>query len=172
MSLSASVSRKATQSAMEEQKDVTQVTIEEPPMTCEQTRTLMTHLVENNNLVPEFKTNRTHLREDFLLRLMDICACFSAEKFSKHSAVTVTVDELIFQHTLLSFGELISAYSQVNKAWGTSMEIGVFCEAEDFQTGGVRKICSAYFTFVSLDQNKKKIRLPPLSHGKYHQLTI
>ena len=74
---------------------------------------------------------KSHLREGFLLKLMDLCTCASAETLSAHQSVTLAVDDLVFINTHLSVGETIIVKSQVNCAWGTSMECGCTVVAED-----------------------------------------
>ena len=87
------------------------------------------------------------------------------------------MDELSFLETELEAGELVTVAGQVNRAWGTSMEVGVLVLAERLivpaagSDGAVaspdavpyRRMCRAYFTFVALDGDGQKLRLPSLS---------
>ena len=132
-------------------------------LTCNSTRTTMIHVVQPQDclFVNQSLQQKSHLREGFLLKLMDLCTCASAETLSAHQSVTLAVDDLVFINTHLSVGETIIVKSQVNCAWGTSMECGCTVVAED-DNGTMRRVCKAFFTFVSLDQEGVKIRLPKL----------
>ena len=48
----------------------------------------------------------------------------------------------------------------VNRAFKTSMEVGVRVEAESLHTGDRRYCCSAYLTFVALDADRKPKTIP------------
>jgi acyl-CoA hydrolase len=50
----------------------------------------------------------------------------------------------------------------VNRAFGTSMEIGVRVEAENPITGERRHTATAYLTFVALDAAGNRMPVPPL----------
>ena len=135
--------------------------------TCASTRTTMIHVVSAQDLVGS--GDYTHLREGFLLKLMDLCTCASAETLSGHSSVTLAVDDLMFSGTRLRAGETVQVSSQVNCAWGTSMECGCTVVVDNNGNhsecrggGGTRHVCRAFFTFVSLGRDGKKIRLPKL----------
>jgi acyl-CoA hydrolase len=52
--------------------------------------------------------------------------------------------------------------SQVNQAWNSSIEVGVRVETEDPLTGVREHCCSAYLTFVAIDQPGKKVAVPKL----------
>jgi acyl-CoA hydrolase len=107
-------------------------------------------------------STESHLREAFLLKLMDLCTCASAEQLSGHSSVTLAVDDLVITDTTLSVGETIVCKAQVNCAWGTSMECGCTIVCDNDTDGSQRTLCGAFFTFVSLGEDGKKIRLPKL----------
>ena len=128
--------------------------------TCTSTRTTMIHVVQPQDVL--LIKNESHLREGFLLKLMDLCTCASAEQLSGHSSVTLAVDDLVFIDTKLSVGETIVVSAQVNCAWGTSMECGCTIQVDNEIDGSQRSLCKAFFTFVSLDGDGKKIKLPKL----------
>ena len=50
----------------------------------------------------------------------------------------------------------------MNRAWNSSMEIGVRVEAENSYTGTSKHILSAFFTFVALDEHNKVTPVPAL----------
>lgn len=55
--------------------------------------------------------------------------------------------------------------NQVNRSWGTSMEVGVRVEAEDPKAGTREHCCSAYLTFVHLDAEGRPAQVPRLEPG-------
>ena len=52
--------------------------------------------------------------------------------------------------------------ASVNKAWHTSMEVGVKVVAEDFRTLEQKDILTAYFTFVAVDDDQKPVQIAPV----------
>jgi len=89
----------------------------------------------------------------------DICAAVAAQRFSRGAVVTASMDSLHFLKPVRQ-GMIVVLRAQVNQAWGTSMEVGVRVEAEDPQTCERQHCCSAYLTFVALDDDDKPRRVP------------
>jgi len=85
-----------------------------------------------------------------------------AERHSGHVCVTASVDSIHFMAPAKENDTLIFKVS-INRAWSSSMEIGVKVEAENSYTGANKHILSAYFTFVALDENNKPAKVPSLS---------
>jgi acyl-CoA hydrolase len=75
--------------------------------------------------------------------------------------VTVAVDHLSFLSPV-HIGQLLVLRSSVNRAFRTSMEVGVKVMVEDLRTGEVRHTSSAYLTFVALDDNGRPVPVPPV----------
>jgi acyl-CoA hydrolase len=50
----------------------------------------------------------------------------------------------------------------VNRVFRSSMEVGVQVETETLLTGEKLHTCSAYLTFVALDENGKATEVPPV----------
>jgi acyl-CoA hydrolase len=92
-----------------------------------------------------------------LMHWMDISTAMAAAKHCNNIAVTAAVDHLSF-HVPIKLGNIVTLKASVNRAFNTSMEVGVKVEAEDFETGEIKHANSAYFTFVSVDKitGKKK----------------
>ena len=84
-----------------------------------------------------------------------------AERHSGSVCVTASVDSIHFLAPANENDTLIFKVS-INKAWNSSMEIGVKVEAENSYTGDNKHILSAYFTFVALDENNKATHVPPV----------
>ena len=93
---------------------------------------------------------------------VDICAAVSAQRFCRDSVVTASMDALHFLEPVRR-GMVIILRSQVNRAWKTSMEVGVRVDTENPRTGEIRHCCSAYLTFVSIDDSGRPKQLPKLS---------
>ncbi|HCA42512.1 MAG TPA: acyl-CoA thioesterase [Bacteroidetes bacterium] len=86
-----------------------------------------------------------------LMHWIDIAAALSASKHCNSVAVTLAVDNLIF-HLPVKLGEVVRLKASVNRAFKTSMEVGVRVEIEDYITGKVFHSNSAYLTFVAIDR--------------------
>ena len=59
-------------------------------------------------------------------------------------------------------GHIVVLKSAVNRVWNTSMEIGVKVFADNILTAERRHCCSAYFTFVALDEHGAKKGISPV----------
>ena len=96
--------------------------------------------------------------------IMGICdrtALVVAERHSKKTCVTASVDSMHFLKPA-GQGDILLFSAAINRAWTTSMEIGVKVVAEHYLTGERRHILSAYFTFIALDENKQPTTVPPV----------
>ena len=95
-----------------------------------------------------------------LMHWMDIAAAMAASRHCNNVAVTAAVDDLSF-HEPIRLGNIVSLKASVNRAFNTSMEVGVKVEIEDFRTGEIKHSNSAYFTFVSIDtDSNRKMPVP------------
>jgi acyl-CoA hydrolase len=92
---------------------------------------------------------------------VDICAAVSAQRFCRCGVVTASMDELHFLQPVKK-GMVVILQSQVNEAWTSSMEVGVRVDAEDPITGTVSHCCSAYLTFVAIDEQGNTKTVPTL----------
>jgi len=91
-----------------------------------------------------------------LMHWIDICAALSAAKHSQHVCVTASVDKIDFHHPI-KLGNVITLTASVNRAFRTSLEVGVEVFAESLTEGIKVHTNSAYLTFVSVDENGKPI---------------
>ena len=96
-----------------------------------------------------------------LLKWMDTAACLSAEKHAKTACVTASMDDLSFEKQIY-VGQVVNLKARVNRAFNTSMEVGVCVKVEDLFSGQVESVCEVFFTFVALDANHHKVRLQPV----------
>jgi acyl-CoA hydrolase len=95
-----------------------------------------------------------------VMHLIDICAATAATRHCRRPVVTVSIDYLEFRHPI-RIGEMIIVKAALNRAFKTSMEIGVKVWSENLLTGERQHTSSAYLTFVALDDQRKPTLAPP-----------
>ena len=95
---------------------------------------------------------------------IDICAAVSAQRYARKAVVTASIDEIHFV-TPVRRGMVVVLKSRVNQAWSTSMEVGVRVEAEDPRTGDTVHCCTAYTTFVAINDDGRPSSVPKLDPG-------
>jgi acyl-CoA hydrolase len=95
-----------------------------------------------------------------VMHLVDLAGALAALRHARKTVVTASVDHMNFLHPI-RIGQLIVLHSHVNRAFHTSMEVGVKVMVEDLLTGRKQHTCSAYLTFVALDKEGKPAAIPP-----------
>ncbi|HEY8055724.1 MAG TPA: acyl-CoA thioesterase [Terriglobales bacterium] len=96
-----------------------------------------------------------------VMHLVDLCGAIAAARHSGSVAVTASIDHMDFRFPI-HIGELIVLQASVNRAFNTSMEVGVKVYAESLLTGRRRHTSSAYLTFVAVDEHGDRISVPPV----------
>ncbi len=96
-----------------------------------------------------------------VMHLVDLAAAMAAIRHARRPCVTASVDSLHFLHPV-KIGQLILLRSSVNRVFRTSLEVGVQVETETLMTGQKLHTCSAYLTFVALDEKGKATEIPPV----------
>lgn len=96
-----------------------------------------------------------------LMHLIDMAGAMAAHRHSRSYAVTASMDHLDFLAPV-HVGDLLLLRSSVNRAFHTSMEIGVKCWVESYINGTTRHVSSAYLTFVAVDRNGNHVDVPPV----------
>ena len=91
-----------------------------------------------------------------LMHWIDICAALAAAKHSQRICVTASVDRIDFHHPI-KLGDVVTLKASVNRAFRTSMEVGVKVFAECYNKGKNIHSNTAYLTFVSVDENVKPV---------------
>lgn len=116
----------------------------------------------SNHTYKIFPNDLNHYGTVFGGMIMSICdriALVVAERHSGKTCVTASVDSMHFLRPA-GQGDILLFSAAINRAWRTSMEIGIRVEAENWETGEKRHILSAYFTFIALDKTKKPSEVP------------
>ncbi len=94
-----------------------------------------------------------------LMHLIDIAGAMAAHRHARSHAVTASMDHIDFRQPV-HIGDLLILKSSVNRAFNTSMEVGVKCWVENYIAGTTRHIASAYLTFVAVDQHGRHKSVP------------
>ncbi len=96
-----------------------------------------------------------------VMHLVDIAAAITAHRHCRSMAVTASVDHIDFRNPI-RIGDVITLKASLNRAFHTSMEIGVKVFSENILTGEKKHTTSAYVTFVALDENYQPKPVPPV----------
>ncbi len=96
-----------------------------------------------------------------VMEIVDTLASIVAKRHSGRVCVTLGIDSVRFLNPARR-GDILVCMASVNKAWRTSMEVGVKVVAEDFRTLEQKEILSAYFTFVAVDDDHKPVEIVPV----------
>ncbi len=121
-------------------------------------RTVQDSIITMTELVLPQHTNQLgNLLGGQLMHWIDICAALAAAKHSRRVCVTASVDNIDF-HLPIKLGDVVTLKASVNRAFNTSMEVGVKVFAENFSKHKDLHTNSAYLTFVSVGKNGKPVK--------------
>jgi acyl-CoA hydrolase len=96
-----------------------------------------------------------------VMHLVDLAGALAAMRHARRAVVTASVDHMSFLNPI-HIGQLVILLSSVNRAFRTSMEVGVKVLVEDLLTGDRKHTSSAYLTFVAIDPDGNRIAVPPV----------
>lgn len=96
-----------------------------------------------------------------LMHFIDIAGALAAHRHARSYVVTASMDHLDFLAPV-HIGDLLILRSSVNRAFHTSMEVGVKCWVENYISGTTRHVSSAFLTYVAVDKNGNRIEVPPV----------
>jgi acyl-CoA hydrolase len=119
------------------------------------------HVYATELVLPNDTNQLGNLLGGRLMHWIDIAAAIAAARHSNRVCVTASLDELDF-HDPIKLGEIVILQASVNRAFNTSMEVGVLVTAQNLRSGAPRKANNAYLTFVATDENGKPILVPPI----------
>jgi acyl-CoA hydrolase len=94
-----------------------------------------------------------------IMHLVDLAGAIAAMRHSRNVVVTASVDHMDFIHPV-RIGQWVRLRSSVNRAFRTSMEVGVKVWVEDLIRGAQQHVSSAYLTFVAIDANGRGVEVP------------
>ena len=97
-----------------------------------------------------------------LMHFIDLVAAMAAFRHARAHVVTAAMDHIDFIAPV-HVGELLILKSRVNRAYRTSMEVGVKVWAENALEGTHRHVASAYLTFVAVSAGGIPVAVPQLA---------
>lgn len=126
-------------------------------------KTVKESQVEKIELIQPNDTNILgNLLGGTLMHFIDIAAAIASSRHCNNVAVTASVDNLQFHHPI-HLGDIVRLKASVNRAFNSSMEVGVRVEVENIFTGNIIHSNSAYLTFVSIDSSTgKPVKVPQI----------
>ncbi len=102
-----------------------------------------------------------HLLGGRLMHWIDISGALAAHRHCRNYVVTASIDHLDFL-VPVQVGDLVVFQSSVNRAFNTSMEVGVKVLVENYIAATRQHVSSAYLTFVAVDRHGRKLPVPPI----------
>ena len=96
-----------------------------------------------------------------VMQWIDVSAGVASRRHAGGIAVTASIDSVEF-HRPIRMGDVVVLRARVNRAWRSSMEVGVRVEYEQ-DAAPPQHAVSAYLTFVAIDEHGRPRREPPLT---------
>jgi acyl-CoA hydrolase len=96
-----------------------------------------------------------------LMHFIDLTGAMAAYRHSRTHVVTASMDHIDFIRPV-HLGDLLTLKSSVNRAFSSSMEVGVKVWAENTQTATHLHVASAYLVFVAIDKEGRLQKVPQL----------
>jgi acyl-CoA hydrolase len=97
-----------------------------------------------------------------LMHFIDLTGAMAAYRHSRTHVVTAAMDHIDFIQPV-HVGDLLILKSSVNRAFSTSIEVGVKVWVEHPRTGTLLHVASAYLVFVAIDQEGRRLKVPQLA---------
>jgi acyl-CoA hydrolase len=104
-----------------------------------------------------------------LMQFIDLVGAMAASRHARAITVTASMDHLDFVAPV-HVGDLLILKASVNRAFRTSMEVGVKAMVEDIRAQKLRHVSSAYLTYVAVDKTGQGIVVPELLCQTDHEL--
>jgi acyl-CoA hydrolase len=103
-----------------------------------------------------------------LMQFIDLVGAVAASRHSRAITVTASMDHLDFVAPV-HVGDLLILKASVNRAFRTSMEIGVKAMVEEVREQRLRHVSSAYLTYVAVDREGRALAVPQVIPETEHQ---
>ena len=103
-----------------------------------------------------------------LMQFIDLVGAVAAVRHSRAIVVTASMDHLDFVAPV-HVGDLLILKASVNRAFRTSMEVGVRAMVENTRDQTLRHVSSAYLTYVAVDREGNRLPVPCIVPETEHQ---
>jgi acyl-CoA hydrolase len=103
-----------------------------------------------------------------LMQYIDLVGAMAASRHARAITITASMDHLDFVAPV-HVGDLLILKASVNRAFRTSMEVGVKAMVEDVREQRLRHVSSAYLTYVAVDASGRGLVVPQLVCETDHQ---
>lgn len=120
-----------------------------------------THSEMTEIILPNDTNTLGNLLGGRLMHFIDLTGAMAAYRHSRTHVVTAAMDHIDFIRPV-HLGDLVTLKSSINRAFTSSMEVGVKVWAENTRTGTVAHVASAYLVFVAIDERGELTRVPEL----------
>lgn len=127
-----------------------------PVRTVAESQSEMTELI-----LPNDTNTLGNLLGGRLMHYIDLVGAMAAYRHSRTHVVTASMDHIDFIAPV-HVGDLLILKSSVNRAFNTSMEVGVKIWVENTIAGTLRHVASAYLTFVAVDSQGRSVPVSKL----------
>jgi acyl-CoA hydrolase len=127
-----------------------------PVRTISESQSEMTELI-----LPNDTNTLNNLLGGRLMHFIDLVGAMAAYRHSRTHVVTASMDHIDFIAPV-HVGDLLILKSSLNRAFNTSMEVGVKVWVENTIAGTHRHVASAYLTFVAVDSQGRRVPVPGL----------
>jgi acyl-CoA hydrolase len=127
-----------------------------PVRTVAESQSEMTELI-----LPNDTNTLGNLLGGRLMHFIDLVGAMAAYRHSRTHVVTASMDHIDFIAPV-HVGDLLILKSSLNRAFNTSMEVGVKVWVENTIAGTHRHVASAYLTFVAVDSQGRRVPVPGL----------
>lgn len=101
------------------------------------------------------------LFEGRVMQIVNSMALLVAQRHSACSCEVLGIDSLRFKKKVVR-GDILICSASVNRAWDTTLEVGIEIVAEDFRSLEQKDVLSAYFIFLAVDDNHQPVEIPPV----------
>jgi acyl-CoA hydrolase len=127
-----------------------------PVRSAQESQSEMTELI-----LPNDTNTLGNLLGGRLMHFIDLVGAMAAYRHSRTHVVTASMDHIDFIAPV-HVGDLLILKSSLNRAFRTSMEVGVKVWVENTIAGMHRHVASAYLTFVAVDTQGRRVPVPQL----------
>src|SRR6201995_2010564 len=127
-----------------------------PTRSVAESRSEMTELI-----LPNDTNTLGNLLGGRLMHFIDLVGAMAAYRHARTHVVTASMDHIDFIAPV-HVGDLLILKSTVNRAFTTSMEVGVKVWVENPTAGVHRHVASAYLTFVAVDSQGRRVPVPAI----------